>query len=643
MAGTAVIEPPPRRLRVPRGISLRPWPIVTALFLVAVLAFYFWTAASSGPVHFDKSGSGYYGLIADALRHGDLALRIDPPQALLDLPNPYDPAANGQNQPGAQLHDLSLRDGHLYAYWGPTAAIVLFAPFQLIGIEIPQALAVALFGFLGFLFSALTLRFLTRRFLPGTPRWALAAGTVFLAFGNAVPFALRRPAVYEVAITCALCFAMLGLWLLVTGWFGERPSRRRLAAAGLAFGLTMVSRPNLGALAIVPLILALVAWRRAAWPEGLTRREAVVALAAPFLACGVLLAAYNVARFGSPLEFGQKYQLAGADPATLKNFDPAFIPSGLFLYLLAPPRPTALFPFLQLSSPPTLPWAKPDGFDWVEATGGALILAPLLLWILLLPVIGRRLEPDLRRLLLALVAAGAVVVFAMSFILAGTTQRYEVDFMALLSLPALMIWMVTLARTRPRTWRRRLAAGSGLIVLAWGSLAGLAISFTGYDNLLQANHPKLYLHLEDRFAPVSALETRIAGRAVIGTVSSPYGAGPGKTSWGSLGSGEGAGFYVSPAPAAATVTIAAPRAGTYHLRGGVGLGQGAVAGAQTVVSVGLAGKPARQIPLTASQSFDLPVKLEAGVSRIVWTAAASQSTSPVLAVVQGLTIAGPDR
>jgi hypothetical protein len=641
MAGTAVIEPPPRRVRVARRITIGPWTVVTALFFVAVLAFYLWTAASSGPVRFDTSGSNYYGLIADALRHGDLALRIKPPQALLDLPNPYDPNANGPFQAG--LHDLSLRNGHLYAYWGPTAAIVLFAPFQLIGIEIPQSLAVALFGFLGFVFSALTLRFLVRRFLPATPRWALAASTIFLAFGNAVPFVLRRPAVYEVAITCALCFAMLGLWLLLTGWFGERPSRRRLAAASLAFGLALASRPTLGALAIVPLVLAVVAWRRAAWPEGLTQRRALIALAGPFAACALLVAAYNMARFGSPLEFGQKYQLAGADPATLKTFDPAFIPSGLFLYLLAPPRPMALFPFLQLSAPPTLPWATPDGFDYTEATGGALVLAPLLLWILLLPVVGRRLEPDLRRLLLALVGAGALIVFAMSFILAGTTQRYAVDFMALLSLPALLLWMVTLQRTRRGSWRRRLAAGSGLVVIAWGSLAGLAISFTGYYNLLESNHPKLYHHLENAFAPVSALETRVAGRAVIGTVSSPYGAGPGKTTWGSLGQGEGAGFYVSPAPAVATVTIAAPRSGTYHLRGGIGLGQGAVPGAQTVVVVGLAGEPGRRMPIGASQNFDVPLQLKAGVSRVAWTASASRSTSPVLAVVQGLSITGPDR
>jgi hypothetical protein len=641
MAGTAVTEPPPppRRRRVARSITLSSWTIFTVLFIAAVAVFYVWTAATTvEAMHFDKTGSRYYGLLADALRHGRLALRIEPPQALLDLPNPFDPVANQPFREAGRLWDLSLRNGHLYAPWGPTAAIVLFAPFQLIGIEIPESFAVALFGFLGFLFSVMTLRFLVRRFFPDTPRWALAAATVFLAFGNGLPFALRRPSFYEVAIACGLCFAMLGLWLLVTGWFGPRPSRRRLAGAGLCFGLALSSRPTLGALAIVP--LALAAWPRAALPTGVTRRQALVALMVPIVACGLLLAAYNVGRFGSPTEFGQKYQLAGLNPAALKTFEPAFIPSGLFLYLLAPPRPMALFPFVQLSAIPKLPWATPEGFIAPEATGGALILAPVLLWILLLPLVARRTAPDLRRLLFGLIGAGAVILFVLSFILPGTTQRYTVDFMALFSLAGLLIWLATLNQAERGSRRRRLAAGSGLVVLVWGSAVGLALGFTGYYSLFaSSHHPKLFYQLQDAFSPISALETRIAGRAVIGMISSPVGSGPGKMTWGSLGDGDGASFYV-PRPPGTVVTVAAPRSGTYHLRGGIAPGVGAVDA--PTVTISHAGEPGRTMKVGALQGFDVPLKLKAGVSRITWSAVARRMNSPQLLVVQQVTITGPD-
>jgi hypothetical protein len=640
MAGTAVTEP--RRLRSARRSAVRPWTVAIAAFLLAVVAFYFWTAATSTPVPspFGGPGVNYYGLMADALRHGHLALRMEAPQALLDLPNPYDPATNRDFR-AAGLHDLSLRDGHLYAYWGPTAAIVLFAPLQVVGVEVSQSFAVALFASLGFLFSALTLRFLVQRFLPGTPRWAMAAACVFLALGNGVPFILRRPAVYEVALTCGMCFAMLGIWLLVTGWHG--PSRRRLVGASLAFGLAMASRPTLGALGLVPLLLVVMAWRRGTWPAGVGRRRTLVALIAPFAICGLVLGAYNVARFGSPLEFGQKYQLANVDPVDLKTFDPAFIPSGLFFYLVAPPRPLALFPFLQLSSPPRLPWATPDGYNYTEAVGGALVLAPVLLWLLLLPVLGRRMVPDLRRIVLALTLAGGVVVLAMSFILAGATQRYAVDFMALLSLPALLLWLAMLARAERGSWRRRLAAGSGLLVLLWGSAAGLALGFSGYSDLFEGTHPKLAHRLQDVFAPVSSLATRVAGRPVLATVSSPYNASPGNTTWGSLGQGEGAAFYVAPAPAVGIVTVVAPRAGTYHLRGAVEAGPGAVADAAPVAVVAHAGEPARKMQVAGPSVFDVPLKLKAGVSRIRWTASAVRSSGPLLLLVQGVSIIGPDR
>ena len=182
-----------------------------------------------------------------------------------------------------------------------------------------------------------------------------------------------------------------------------------------------------------------------------------------------------------------KYQLAGLDPATLQSFKPAFIPSGLFLYLLALPRPMALFPFVQLSAVPTLPWATPDGFVAPRRRAGCSSSPRCCSG----SCCSRSSHGASCRicaaLLFGLVGAGAVIVFVMSFILPGTTQRYTVDFMALLSLAALLIWLVTLTQAERGSWRRRLVAGSGLLVLAWGSAFGLALGFTGYYDPVKSN------------------------------------------------------------------------------------------------------------------------------------------------------------
>lgn len=615
----------------------RLWGLAVALFFGAMLAFYLWTAATSNSMAFDPVSSGYYGMLADALRHGHLALDIQPPQALLDLPDPYDPFTNEEFR-SAGLQDLSLRNGHLYAYWGPTAAIVLFAPLQAVGIYVSQSLAVALFGFLGFVFSVAIARFLVRRFLPGTPRWAMAVACVALGFGNTIPFILRRPVTHEVAIACGLCFGMLGIWLLLMGWFGPRPSRRKLLAAGVALGLALMSRPTLGALAIIPLVLVIAAWRGRTWPPRLTGPRVLAALFGPLAVCAALLMAYNAARFGSPLEFGQKFQLRGGDNE-LRTVVPAFIPSGLYLYLLVPPRPTALFPFLRLDYP-SLPWTPPAGFNYIEATGGALVLAPVLWWILVLPVLRRRAEPDLHRLLWAMVGSGGIIVLALSFLLPGTTQRYAVDFMALLTIPALLAWMVLLSRTRNARWRHRLVAISGFLAVAWGSAAGLAIGLVGYDNRLEVTHPALVHRLQDVFSPVSVLETRVAGRPVIGYVTSPYNqSATRKVAWGSLRQCCDLSFVVTPVPA--IVTIVAPRTGIYHLRGVTGLGPDGVAGGGTIMTV-QAGKAGGKTAVGGSARFDVPVRLKAGITRLAWTAAALRSAGPLLAIVEDLSIEGPD-
>jgi hypothetical protein len=598
-----------------------------------MLVFYFWTAATSVPMSFKPASGGYYGMLADALRHGDLALRIKPPQGLLDLPNPYDPVDNAPFR-HAGLDDLSLRNGHLYAYWGPTAAIVLFAPLQLVGIYVSQSLAVALFGFLGFVFSVAIVRFLVRRFLPSTPRWAMAVACVALAFGNTVPFILRRPATHEVAITCGLCFGMLGIWLLLMGWYGPRPSRRKLLAAGVALGLALISRPTLSVLGLIPLVLVVAAWRARTWPSGLTSTSVLAALFGPLAACGIFVMAYNAARFGSPLEFGQKFQLSGGNPPD--TLVPAFIPSGLFIYLLTPPRPTALFPFLSLDSP-SLPWTPPPNYRAIEDTAGALVLAPMLWWVFLLPVLRRRTELEFRRLLWAMAGAAGIIVLALSFILPGTTQRYAADFMSLLTILALLVWMVFLSRTSRGTWRHRLVGGGGVLMVAWGSAAGLAMGLVGYENRLEDNHPALFHRLQDVFSPVSVLQTRVAGRPVIGSINSPYGMPVQRAAWGSLGRSNGTSFYATTAPT--IVTFVTPRKGTYHFR--FGTSPASAAGDETVMAVKV-GKSSWKLAAGTPQNFDLAVKLKAGITRTVWTSGAGRSADQVATAVADLSIDGPD-
>ena len=72
----------------------------------------------------------YFPLMVEGWLQGRLDLPLPEPEGLLSLSDPHDPVANEPfRHAGEQgVHDLSLYDGRLYMYWGPTPALVAFLP-----------------------------------------------------------------------------------------------------------------------------------------------------------------------------------------------------------------------------------------------------------------------------------------------------------------------------------------------------------------------------------------------------------------------------------------------------------------------------------------------------------------------------------
>lgn len=476
--------------------------------LAAFFAFYMWTAMSSVPdIRFSSGADGVYGKIADAFLHGRVDLG-DAPAKLVAQPNPYDPATNGLTY-ADHLHDLSLYDGKLYAYWGPAPAVLVFMPARLLGFAFFQPLAVALFAMLALLFSVLLLLVLQRRLVPRASAWKVNAGIVLLGFANVLPYILRSPNKYQLAIAAGLCFTMLGAWLLLGTLLredGQRPSLRRLTLAGTALALAVASRPSHVITAAG--LIALSAWLLRRTPRERWRAIAV-ALLGPLVICGVLLAAYNYVRFHSITEFGLSYQLASVDVTARDSFSLSYLLPGLWYYLIAPPKLWVLFPFVRLPPPPFYPGDVPAVYDGTEPVAGIFALAPLLL-ILFPALFRRRLGSELRAVLLTFVsiAAGLVVIAAVAFW--GATLRYEVDFASFLLIAALLVWL--------RAGRRWLTV-LGVAAIAWASMVGLAVSFTGQDSRLRTLHPGLWDALTRDFSPVSRVVTRVtAGGPTIGEV-----------------------------------------------------------------------------------------------------------------------------
>jgi hypothetical protein len=472
-------------------------------------AFYLWTAGTTVPLSLNSGQSDFYNRLADAFLHLRLSIG-SAPAPLLNLPEPHNPEQNGFLVHSLGLGDLALYGGKLYLTWGPAPVVVLLVPLHLLGLAPTPSVTVALFSIVGLGFALASLRVVLRQ-IGTVPLWMCALAALTLALASAVPFMLRRPAVYEEAVSGGYCFAMAGVWLALSALAERREGLARLALMSLCFGLAAASRPTL----ILPaalLVLVYLSLRKTR-----PHRDLLLALLVPIGICGVLLLAYNQARFGNPLENGVKYQLAGIDQEKAPFDSLGYVPPGLWFYGVSAPKIAAPFPFIVLRPPPiSYPGTLSALYaEQLEPTGGMLPMAPIVVFVLALPWMWRRRPAWLGRLslpLLTLVGAGIACMLFLSYVFFSTTERYEVDFTTLLLLGALAGWLALSSHTRG--WRRRGVRIAGGLLATWGCVAGLAISFTGYYNLLALEHPGTWKTLQDITSPISKAITTVEGHPV---------------------------------------------------------------------------------------------------------------------------------
>lgn len=583
-----------------------------SLCLVFVLAgvFYLWTAGTTVPLSLTAGQHDFYNRLAAAFLHLHLSIGSAPAQ-LLSLPEPHNPEQNGFLVHSLGIGDLALYGDKFYLTWGPAPVIVLLVPMHLLGLAPTPSVTVAIFSIAGLGFVLGTLRVVLRQ-IGSVPLWMCVLAALTLALASAVPFMLRRPAVYEEAISGGYCFAMAGVWLAIAALAEHRVSLTRLALMSLCFGLAIASRPTL----ILPaalLVLVYLSLRRSR-----PRRSLLLALFVPIGVCVVLLLTYNQVRFGNPLENGTKYQLAGIDQETAPFDSLSYVPPGMWFYGVSVPRISALFPFVVLRPPPiSYPGTLSALYvKQLEATGGMLPMAPIAVFVLALPWIWRRRPAWLGRLslpLLALAGAGIACMLFLAYVFFSTTERYEVDFTTLLLLGAVAGWLAL--SSHARGWRRRSVRIVGGLLAAWGCLAGVAISFTGYYNLLATEHPGTWRTLEDLASPVSTAIVAVEGHPVMAELSGaqlPL-----------LGVGEPAeAVVVSPDTRRAELRATLLTA----VRTGAGIERGNYATRVLVSDPGYPSTVHRISP--GGEVASIPVRLKPGINRIAFAPLAAEASHP---------------
>jgi hypothetical protein len=446
-----------------------------------------------------------YARQADAFAAGQAHLRLAPPAELARLPDPYDPAARA---PLPVESDLSYYAGKYWLYFGPVPALAILAPQLLVGQPIPDSVITLAGVMAATVFGAAAIRGLQRAILPSGGALATGAAIVALGLGAPLLFLLSSPAIHEAATAAGQGLLLAGLGAAVWAW--RRPpgtgQRALWLLAGATWALAVGSRvalaPAVGGLA---LLFGALAWRQRTGGRG----EPALLIAAPLAIGAVLLGTYNVARFGSPLEFGHRYQLTSyhllrdyAGFATVGHLVP-----NLSHFFFRPVRLTPSFPFVGWT--PYESWnatvcaGAPDGLIFGPIVG-LFPAAPFTL--LALAGIVLPLRPAGRRV--ATLWAGMVLVAALAalpvLVQRWVTLRYAADFFPVVVVAA-FVALAGLLGAFPR-WRWALS-GLGAALAATTALAGVLFGMRGAFGHFERHNSSLWAALEGRFPPL-AVEVR---------------------------------------------------------------------------------------------------------------------------------------
>jgi len=435
--------------------------LMLAFNTILIMAFYVWMMRESNgesvyrgwydidSVH-QWFAYGQYGNLANSLLHGHTWLDLPVSKGLRALPNPYSwPARIHLVQEGQKVFwDHAYYNGHYYCYFGVIPAIIFFMPYEILsgGQWLPSAYAILISVLLGAIFATLFVTRLAKTYFKDPSLGAVMFGIWMMGIGSGILYHVFTCSFYSVPEAASYMFTLAALWC----WLSSIKHPNKVSIPWVFFG-SLFMACNLGcrpqfmfaALLAIPIYWNAVFKdrslfsRRGFWPT-------VMAIL-PFVLVFVPLMMYNVARFGSPLNFGNKYQLTVFD-ARVARFPLASLPEIVFYYLFQPAQINAVFPFVNNTLQPLSLYTP------LEPSEGGFFtfVAPFALIIFLLPRLfsshhneecyaalndasydAKTMKHVLQSIVWVIVVSSAIVI-GVDSLLGGFSQRYISDFGVLL-------------------------------------------------------------------------------------------------------------------------------------------------------------------------------------------------------------------
>lgn len=437
-----------------------------------------------------------YGQLFDAFQKGRLDLDIPfDAEAYENLENPYDYYERRDKLGGTgNLWDRAYHDGKLYCYFGVAPVLLIYYPIYIVSGYVPRPGTVAMLLTLAATVAILfALRSAMRHYKLKPPAILAAFGSIALCGSSLIYVMNAHPSMYYNAVLSGILFMVLTIAFSYRAIDATVPKRRYifLVAAALSAVFTVASRPTLllFAVMVAPFYIDLVLSKKREVAEKLKN---AASFGIPLVIGALAVMWYNNARFGSPFDFGNNYQLTFSDVSyntlELSRFFPA-----LYHYFLQMPAPTGMFPFIDLN---TVNLEAYRGYTYTYGSVGAFAF-PANLGVF---GIGAT-SPDKTKKFTYLSAIGAAIVIAfLNMCMAGVHIRYEADIAFPVAFVAVLVLfeLVCMAQNRSERAKKHIFfAVSALFVLS--IVVSSALLFANEADNMYYNLPNLFMFFDGLF------------------------------------------------------------------------------------------------------------------------------------------------
>lgn len=432
------------------GILIAAWTLVSCLSMVSSRANQWAPTEYRTPIKYNSEAvdemhvADNYGQLFDAIKKGQVYLDIKPDESLTDLNenDVYDKTYR-ENAKADYLFDHVYYNGKYYSYFGIVPVFTFYFPYEALTGYVPSMYQANIFFSLQSMFFFCLMLIEIILTYCKRPNFLL---TILLIPATSVLcgaiYCLQYPNVYDIAVSSGTGYAFMSVFfgLLACRCKGMKKRGVLFFLSGLAFIMAIGSRPTaaLMALILAPTYLHLLLGKQYNLKQKIMQAGLFLI---PIFIGAIGLCYYNYLRFGSPFEFGAKWQLTISNMDSYK-FRLTGIFSSIYHYFLTMPESRDYFPFFTYGV-----WS--DGnylmFNNVEQNIGVLMYPIIFLTFILLyrGVKNHEYNINLGTVTIVENRGYIIVSFVLAFFLAwmdfcyaGVSIRYTFDFIPLLLLVA---------------------------------------------------------------------------------------------------------------------------------------------------------------------------------------------------------------